>query len=203
MLSARKDRPVKRLVGRLILVIAIILALTYVWNHYHAGSGGCSVADGADVAHADTAACPVYIVQAAGDPSWAAEQQNAIQDQRVTSGRYITNQVADPQAITSGWNTPPGISDRITDLLRISPNFPNFPSRGKPAVAGDVETKVAMVMKEAGATSGVVAINHPQMCDGVMGCKSAVAAILPQGSVLYVWELGASQSIEVTGEATS
>ena len=71
---------------------------------------------------------------------------------------------------------------------------------GDPSFAGDVETKVAMVMREGGATSGVVAINHPRMCTGPVSCRVAITAILPKGSVLYVWELGATRSIECDGE---
>jgi hypothetical protein len=181
-------------------VIVIVQVGKSIAEHASLGCGRASAA--ADVAHADTSACPADIAQAVRESSWAAQQRQVMQDARVTSGRYITNQASDPQAITSGWNAPPGISDRIVGLLRNSPNFPNFPSSGKPNVAGDVETKVAMVMREAGATSAVVAINHPQMCDGVMGCKGAVTAILPKGSVLYVWELDAAKAIECDGEAT-
>jgi hypothetical protein len=186
----------QRAFGRLVLVVAIVLGLYFVITHYQ--GGGCGVASGA-VAHADTAgACPT-VDQAATDPSWAQKQQARIRSAYLTTGRYFTNNDATVRTITSGWTA--GVSDRAAEVLRISPNFPNFPKKAKPTVAADVETKIAEKMRETGATNGVVAINHPKMCDGAMGCTAAVAAILPLGSVLHVWELDATTPITVSGRA--
>jgi type IV secretory pathway TrbF-like protein len=188
----------QRAFGRLVLVVAIVLGLYFVVTHYH--GGGCEVASGV-VAHADTAGACATVGQAATDPSWAQKQQASIRSQYLTTGRYFTNDDATVRTVTSGWTA--GLSDRAADILRISSNFPNFPKAAKPTVAADVETKIAEMMRESGATNGVVAINHPKMCDGAMGCTAAVAAILPVGSVLHVWELDATAPITVFGRAAT
>jgi hypothetical protein len=188
----------QRAFGRLVLVVAIVLGLYFVVTHYH--GGGCGVASSA-VVHADTPRQCLTVDQAATDPRWAQKQQASIRWEYLTTGRYFTDQDATVRTITSGWTA--GVSDRAADILHSSPNFPNFPKTAKPTVAGDVETKMAEMMRESGATNGVVAINHPKMCDGAMGCTSAVAAILPTGSVLHVWELDATTAITISGKAAA
>lgn len=144
---------IKRAFGRLVFIALAVVAVSYVWTHRPGSSTGCAVA-GAAVAHADTTDCPLYVTQAATDSAWANQQQ-AMRGARVTTDRYITNQSSTPRSITSGWNTPPDISDRIVELLRKAPNFPGL-GNGKPNAA----------------TSGVVAINHPQMCSGPFSCQA-------------------------------
>ncbi|HEY3749607.1 MAG TPA: DddA-like double-stranded DNA deaminase toxin [Pseudonocardiaceae bacterium] len=139
--------------------------------------------------------------QAAADRSWAQKQQRATRSEYLTTGRYFTDKDATVRTLTSGWDA--AVSDRAADILRDSPNFPNMPKTAKPTVAGDVETKLAEMMRESGATSGVVAINHPKMCDGAMGCTIAVAAILPVGSVLHVWELDATTVLTISGKGAA
>jgi hypothetical protein len=132
----------------------------------------------------------------ATDGAWVGDQRAALKDKRVTTGRFKSTK-HDTQEITSGWEP---ISDRIVEVLRNSPHFPPF-GGGKPTVATDVETKVAMMMREAEATIGVVVINHPEgVCGGVMGCKTAVPAILPDGATLYVWGPQGDEPVVLTGK---
>ena len=44
-------------------------------------------------------------------------------------------------------------------------------------------------------------INHPGgVCGGVMGCKAAVPAVLPDGAKLYVWEPGTDEPVVLAGK---
>ncbi|PRW62102.1 hypothetical protein CEP50_17345 [Actinopolyspora mortivallis] len=71
---------------------------------------------------------------------------------------------------------------------------------GPPGVSQHVETQAAMRMREAGVTHGAVTINN-EMCSGRWRCERAIQAILPKGSVLDVWEPGATQPRRIEGQA--
>jgi len=132
----------------------------------------------------------------ATDAEWVAEQRAALKDKRITTGRFKSTEHG-TREITSGWEP---ISDRIVEVLRDSPHFPPI-GGGKPSVATDVETKVAMMMRDEDAVIGVVVINHPGgVCGGVMGCKTAVPVILPEASTLYVWEPDKNEPVVLTGK---
>ncbi|WP_030107517.1 DddA-like double-stranded DNA deaminase toxin, partial [Actinoalloteichus caeruleus] len=68
-------------------------------------------------------------------------------------------------------------------------------------VARHVETKLAVRQAEAGVTHTVVVLNN-RMCDGLYGCTEAVAAILPRGFSMTVWEPGRSRPTIIEGKAT-
>ena len=191
----------KRLLGWIVLIGMIVFGLSYVIGHWPNGSKfGCGVA-GVVMAQADTAGGCVTVDQAATDPSWAQKQQAGIRsayfDHRPVlhqqrCHRADSHQRLDRRAVGSGRRQP-------ADLAEL----PKLLEKAKPTVAADVETKIAEMMRESGATNGVVAINHPKMCDGAMGCTTAVAAILPVGSVLHVWELDATTAITISGKAAA
>ncbi|TDQ01093.1 DddA-like double-stranded DNA deaminase toxin [Labedaea rhizosphaerae] len=149
------------------------------------------------VAYADDDSCPDYLREAVGDSAWAHDQQEAIRDLKLTVGRYMTSASAAPQTMTSGYDH---FSDLADAYLRDS-DF-NYPERGQPTVISHVETKIAAKMRHDGVTAAVVAINNPQVCGPAMGCQQAVPAILPEGSVLYVWELDADEPVTLEGRAT-
>lgn len=92
-----------------------------------------------------------------------------------------------------------GVSERARLTLHDSETFPANP-RGAPAAFTHVETKYAQRMKETGQTYGVVVLNNA-MCTGPQRCAVAIRAILPRGATLVVWEPGATQPIEIRGEA--
>ncbi|KGI82317.1 hypothetical protein IL38_06185 [Actinopolyspora erythraea] len=93
--------------------------------------------------------------------------------------------------------------EEVSDRARLTPhNSTLFPAddRGAPAVSTHVETKYAQRMRERGQTHGVVVLNN-RICPGEQNCEAAVAAILPQGSTLVVWQPGASRPKEIHGKA--
>ncbi|MBB5159993.1 DddA-like double-stranded DNA deaminase toxin [Saccharopolyspora phatthalungensis] len=96
--------------------------------------------------------------------------------------------------ITSGYDL--SLSEPARLALHNSETFPTD-DRGAPTVTLHVEVKYAQMMRRAGQTYGVVIINK-LMCDG---CRDAVPEILPQGSVLAVWEPGAAQPHILKGAA--
>ncbi|WP_084792276.1 DddA-like double-stranded DNA deaminase toxin [Actinopolyspora mortivallis] len=71
---------------------------------------------------------------------------------------------------------------------------------GPPAVSQHVETQAAMLMREAGITHGAVTINN-RMCSGDLSFEKAIRTILPRGSVLDVWETGATRPRRIEGQA--
>ncbi|ASU78017.1 hypothetical protein CDG81_06500 [Actinopolyspora erythraea] len=92
--------------------------------------------------------------------------------------------------------------DRIdTILVTVGERFPiPRPDLAMPETSTHVETKVAMRMREAGVTHAAVTINN-EVCDGPLGCRAAVAAILPKGYVLDVYEPGATRPVRIEGQA--
>jgi hypothetical protein len=189
----------RRAFGRFVFVVVIALGLYFVVSHYRDGSGWMRCRQQRHRSRRCRA--PRDCRSGAADRSWAQKPQRATRSEYLTTGRYFTDKDATVRTLTSGWDA--AVSDRAADILRDSPNFPNMPKTAKPTVAGDVETKLAEMMRESGATSGVVAINHPKMCDGAMGCTIAVAAILPVGSVLHVWELDATTVLTISGKGAA
>lgn len=180
-----------------VLVVVVAKSCGVALNPF-GSSDGCDVSAAGPVAHADDSACPDYLRDAITDPAWARAQQNEIRGNRLTTGRYMASAAATVQQITSGYDR---FSDLADGYLRESEDF-DYPGRGKPTVITDVETKLAAAMRSNGVTTAVVAINHPLVCDGVLSCKQAVPAILPTGSVLYVWELDKDQPVTLAGKAT-
>ncbi|MGW5248830.1 DddA-like double-stranded DNA deaminase toxin [Streptomyces sp. NPDC004129] len=65
-----------------------------------------------------------------------------------------------------------------------------------------VESKYAAWMRDNGITEANVVVNHPTgMCSDFHNCVDAVGAILPEGSVMNVWEQGASEARQIWGRA--
>ncbi|SFD70354.1 SCP1.201-like deaminase [Actinopolyspora alba] len=90
---------------------------------------------------------------------------------------------------------------RIDVVLTGDPTFGGDRLRaGPPAVSQHVETQAAMRMREAGITHGAVTINN-RMCSGDLSCEKAIRTILPRGSILDVWEPGATQPRRIEGQA--
>lgn len=99
--------------------------------------------------------------------------------------------------ITSGRED---ISESARLTLHNSDRFTPHSDRGAPTMITHVETKYAQMMREAGQTYGVIVLNNA-VCNMDTGCGAAVRAILPLGSVLVVWQPGATKPIEINGEA--
>ncbi|AUS80412.1 hypothetical protein C1701_21010 [Actinoalloteichus sp. AHMU CJ021] len=94
-------------------------------------------------------------------------------------------------------------SDLAGLILATSDVFPEHRLRDLAIadVARHVETKLAVRQAEAGVTHTVVVLNN-RMCDGLYGCTEAVAAILPRGFSMTVWEPGRSRPTIIEGKAT-
>ncbi|WP_337661704.1 DddA-like double-stranded DNA deaminase toxin [Actinoalloteichus sp. AHMU CJ021] len=88
-------------------------------------------------------------------------------------------------------------------ILATSEHFPEHRLRdlATAGVATHVEVKLAVQQAESGVTHTVVVINNV-MCDGPYGCTEAVAAILPRGFSMTVWEPGRTQPTIIEGKAT-
>ncbi|GAA3988957.1 hypothetical protein GCM10022247_04320 [Allokutzneria multivorans] len=86
-------------------------------------------------------------------------------------------------------------------ILANSEHFPARPDETSFFVQTHVETKVATVMRQRGITYAAVVINNVSVCDGKRGCRVAVAAILPEGYTLVVWERGADEPVIIKGKA--
>ncbi|MCP2329749.1 SCP1.201-like deaminase [Actinoalloteichus cyanogriseus DSM 43889] len=88
-------------------------------------------------------------------------------------------------------------------ILATSDLFPEHPLRDRAIAdaARHVETKLALRQAESGVTHAVVVVNN-LMCEGPYGCTEAVAAILPRGFSMTVWEPGRSRPTTVEGKAT-
>ncbi|SFD94773.1 SCP1.201-like deaminase [Actinopolyspora alba] len=92
--------------------------------------------------------------------------------------------------------------DRIDTLLvTVGQRFPiPRPDLAMPETSTHVETKVAMRMRESGITYAAITINN-HVCDGPLGCRTAVAVILPKSYVLEVWEPAETRPVRIEGQA--
>uniref|UniRef100_UPI0004C2A3EA DddA-like double-stranded DNA deaminase toxin n=1 Tax=Actinoalloteichus cyanogriseus TaxID=2893586 RepID=UPI0004C2A3EA len=93
-------------------------------------------------------------------------------------------------------------SDLAGLILATSDVFPEHRLRDLAIVdvARHVETKLAVRQAESGVTHTVAVINH-RVCDGDWGCIQAVAAILPVGFSMTVWEPGRTRPTVIEGKA--
>jgi hypothetical protein len=182
-----------------VLVIVAVIVVQISKSIASHTESGCGLASSGN-AHAETIDCPSYVTQAASDASWAAQQQQEM-TATLTIGHYITNR-SPPRCGSRAVGTNRTVSRIESSIFFEVRRASQTLAKANRTLPATWRLKVAMVMREAGATSGVVAINHPQMCSGPVSCRVAVTTILPKGSVLYVWELGAGESIECDGEGT-
>jgi len=124
------------------------------------------------------------------NPRWAAQVARELPERPGGQGP-TTGLVYGPDGscirVVSGQDTE---SARALLALRNAPGW-RQDRDGYTDVAGHVETKTAVRMREQGITHAVVVINN-RMCDGPLDCYTAVGAILPIGYVLDVWDPGAS-----------
>ncbi|AUS79492.1 hypothetical protein C1701_15315 [Actinoalloteichus sp. AHMU CJ021] len=106
-----------------------------------------------------------------------------------------------PKAAATGWrpNTP-RTRPAPTSAPPPATCSPNIPCATADA-ARHVETKLALRQAESGVTHTVVVLNN-LMCEGRYGCTEAVAAILPRGFSMTVWEPGRSRPTIIGGKAT-
>lgn len=64
----------------------------------------------------------------------------------------------------------------------------DMPPVGRHPAITHVETKVAMMMREAELTTGVVVINNEEgPCPGAYSCSRVLSVVLAEGATLTVW----------------
>lgn len=175
----------KRLFGRFVLVVVVVLGLWFVISHYHGNSQfGCQIHLVADSGKEEQ--CPATIAQAAGNAEWAADRISTIAGDPITTG-LLYDQDGHEEKIGSGEGGT-AYEQAMKYLSDYSAVLGDQP-RGKQA-AGHVEPKAAAMMRTAGQTDGVLLINNPSgPCPYAsrIGCGRAMRLILPVGSTIVVW----------------
>jgi hypothetical protein len=190
----------QRAFGRLVLVVAIVLALYFVITHYHGGPSGCDAA-GSGIAHADTGSCPATVQGLAEDSSWARQRIQSLAGQPETAGKlYSPGLVGGFQVRTfsSGYNADATRADQAIADAGIVPAGRSL------NVAAHVEVQAAAFMRAEGVTYAVLVINKlggvcgVETADQPFTCNAVIPGILPKGSTLVVWS-----PVEVQGQRTS
>lgn len=179
----------KRLFGRLVLVVVAVLGLWFVISHYHGNDEfGCQTDQPA--AHADDNNCPTTVGQAAGDGQWAATRIATIAHEHITTG-LLYDEDGHEERIVSGRTDP-----AYQSVLRYLSDYPSTIIRDQPKgfdAAGHVEPKATAIMRAAGLATGVLVINNPNgpctYASG-LGCGVIMQLILPVGSTITVWGPG-------------
>lgn len=176
----------KRLFGRVVLVVVAVLGLWFVISHYHGSDQfGCQI--DLPAAHADDNSCPTTIGQAANDAHWAAARIATIANERMTTG-LLYDEDGHEEKIVSGRAGP-----SYQSVLRYLSPYPSYIVRDRPKgvdAAGHVEPKATAIMRESSLTFGVLLINNPggpcTYASG-QGCDVIMQLILPKGSTIVVW----------------
>jgi hypothetical protein len=175
----------KRLFGRFVLLVVVVLGLWFVVSHYHGNEQfGCQISLSAAGAGDD---CPATLGQAAGDAQWAAARISTIADDPMTTG-LLYDQDGHEEKIESG-ESGSGYEQALGYLSTYSGAVIADQPRGKQA-AGHVEPKAAALIRTADQRAGVLVINNPAgpcpYASGI-GCGRAMRLILPIGSTIVVW----------------
>lgn len=174
----------KRLFGRVVLVVVVLLALWFVVSRYHGNDQfGCQI----HLVAAGTDDCPTTLDQAAADAQWAAARITTIAHDPITTG-LLYDEDGHEEKISSGEGGP-AYEQAQGYLAAYSGAIVGDLPRGKQA-AGHVEPKAAAMIRTAGQLKGVLVINNPggpcAYASGI-GCGRAMRLILPVGSTIVVW----------------
>lgn len=176
----------KRLFGRVVLVVVVVLGLWFVISHYHGNNQfGCQIDPTA--AHADDSSCPASLGQAADDARWAAARIATIIGEHVTTG-LLYDEDGTEEKIVSG-----RADSAYRSVVRYLAPYPSTVIRDRPKgadAAGHVEPKATAIMRDSGSTFGVLVINNPAgpctYASG-QGCAAIMQLILPTRSTIVVW----------------
>jgi hypothetical protein len=178
----------KRLFGRVVLAVVVVLALWFVVSRYHGNDQfGCQIR----LTAAGSDDCPTTLEQAAHDPERAAARIEAINARVATSGKKYTYGEFYDQDGTSHWyaSGQDADSDNAQTVGRAAGVFP---MHGTVITVDHVEVKVAARMRQARVGAGVLVINNPsgpcgQDTRGQYSCSIVVPKLLPIGTSLAVW----------------
>lgn len=182
----------KRLFGRLVLVVVVVLGLWFVISHYHGDNQfGCEVRLVADIGDSET--CPADLGQAAGDSGWAADRIDAI-DAKVASNskKYTYGEFYDHDGIGHWYQS--GQDDDADNAQVVGRAVGVFPEQGTVITVEHVEVKVAARMRQASVDAGVLVINNPMgPCGtdtrGQYSCSVVVPKLLARGTSLKAVKL--------------
>ncbi|MGH3622845.1 MAG: DddA-like double-stranded DNA deaminase toxin [Sciscionella sp.] len=167
---------------RKVVVLAILVFLAW-WLFLKPSSTtfGCKAAGA--VAHAASGDCPTSIDAAVGDVGWATDRLADIAGQKRTTGLFYDNE-GSKSTFTSGEGDD---ADAVDEILREE-GVPR-PRRARlHQAASHVEAKAAAFMRDEGTPAAVLVINNPGgVCEGIYGCQSVLANILPPEARLFVW----------------
>ncbi|MFD2420998.1 DddA-like double-stranded DNA deaminase toxin [Amycolatopsis pigmentata] len=136
--------------------------------------------------------------RAAIDPSWAAQQRqrSELRNGKVTTSLFFETSPESYTALSSGHDD---LSEQAASILTDA-GYSDI----DPDPATHAEVKVAVKMREDEAAFGVLVINNTYVCgqSGPMGCRDAVAVILPEGATLYIWTKNARQVLAIKGRGS-
>ncbi|MCP3800670.1 hypothetical protein NLX83_15490 [Allokutzneria sp. A3M-2-11 16] len=171
---------------------------------------------GGSIPHPST--LPPTLMADSLDPEWARAQQAKLldrpDDSGPTTGLVFFTDLSEG-VITSGAPPMPRPGEDEPDadradrelinaaglILTNSEHFPETSTSGSFAVQTHVETKTATLMRQRGLTYAAAVINNRSVCEGERSCRVAVAAILPIGYTLVIWERGADEPVVIQGKA--
>jgi hypothetical protein len=136
--------------------------------------------------------------RAAIDPKWAEQQQQRgeLRNGKVTTSLFFETSLEIYTALSSGRDD---LSERAASILTEA-GYSDI----DPDPATHAEAKVAVKMREDEASFGVLVINNTYVCgqSGPIGCRDAVAVILPKGATLYIWTKNARQVLAIKGRGS-
>jgi hypothetical protein len=182
-----KSKTMMNLLG--IFVAAVVgWALLNLWYVPTLGKFSCSytpwfVAE----AQADADECPDSIKDAWNNTEWAVERFAEIRGGYLTTGLYY-DESGQRHKILSG--DPKGEdAQRAAKVLQVV-GAPTAQDGSYPA-ARHVEVKIAAVMRESGASAGLVVINYEGGPCGPyeqgLSCQEVLGSVLAHGATLRVW----------------
>lgn len=198
-------KPAGKTLSSLTGIVVMAAVLWLLLNFVYAPSCGrfaCSyIPSWWPQAAADSASgdgCPDGIEAATTDAEWAADRIASLReaDAKLTTGLYYDPDGTEHR-VTSGRQD---ISARIEELPRSSGKVA-MPAVGEHPAITHVETKIAMRMREAEVTTGVVVINNEEgPCPGPFSCQAVLGVVLPAGYTLTVWWPGRTEPQTFAGQ---
>ncbi|WP_327138545.1 hypothetical protein OG585_53475 (plasmid) [Streptomyces sp. NBC_01340] len=91
-----------------------------------------------------------------------------------------------------------------TDKYLRKHGAPINPRAARYPASQHVEAQYAMWMRQNGVNDATVVMNNSEgVCGGMYGCRNAIREILPEGSAMTVWYLGATEPAVIPGKAAA
>jgi hypothetical protein len=182
----------------IVVIVLVVLARSCGVDPNPFSSSACDAPTAVGtLAFGDSGDCE-NLKRAAIDPNWAAEQQqrSELRNGKVTTSLFFETSPEIYTAMSSGHDD---LSERAASILAEA-GYSDI----DPDPATHAEAKVAVKMREDEAVFGVLVINNTYVCGqgGPIGCRDAVAVILPEAATLYIWTKNARQVLAVKGRGS-